>query len=413
MNRLLYSPGLVFLCFFALSAVPAQAQLAVGQYEDEAPFRTWNTFGIATAAALGMGETQFASVEDASAGVINPARLTSLSSFSFSLNGSYAAASLDKYAVVNTGVLITEGNSALGLYALDFAGFAFAFERWAVGIGIGLYENYERPSQSPDYYYGGELQYLFQFEQSGYLRNYNLSLAREWGDWLSIGVGLNYVAGSWEKSIVENMYYNGVTISDRKKHRIKGFYVNGGLTAEVSESLTLAAVFRAPYTKKAESESKLRYDSPLGSTDIRIEAAADSAYKQPLVLGVGMEYRFSPRFRAASDLSYFRWSSYSVTYFDESLPRDFKDTVKVTGGLEYSTSLRLFQQDFQVPLRAGLSYDPQPVKEPSGHYLYFTLGIGLYWRGLKLDAGAVFGSEKGSGRDLYSRKLAVTLSYSL
>jgi long-subunit fatty acid transport protein len=413
MHRQFCHPILVFLCLLVLFSSPSQAQLTIGQYQDEAPLRTWNTFGIPTAPAIGMGETQFALVADASATVINPARMTVLPKFSCSLSGSYTAASLNKYAVVNTGVLISEGNSALGLYALDFAGITFTLNGWAAGISIGLLENYDRPSQSPDYVYAGEVLYLFQFEQTGYLRNINLSLARKFGDWLSIGIGLNSVAGSMEKSVVENMFYSGVTISDRKKHGFTGFYVNGGLTAEVDEKLTIAAVFRTPYTKQADSESRLRYDSPQGGTDIRIEASAKNTYKQPLVLGIGADYRFSPKLRVASDLSYFRWSSYSITYFDENIDRDFADIVKVAAGLEYTESFRLFQQNFEAPLRAGLSYDPQPVKEPNMHYMYYTLGFGLYWKRLKLDAGAMFGSEKGSGRDLYGRKVAVTLSFFL
>jgi long-subunit fatty acid transport protein len=214
-----------------------------------------------------------------------------------------------------------------------------------------------------------------------------------------------------EKSVVENMFYSGVTISDRKKHEFKGFYVNGGLTTDIGEKLTIAAVFRTPYNKKADSESKLRYDSPRGDTDIRIETAAENTYKLPLVLGLGVDYRFTPKFRVTSDVSYFHWSSYSVTYFDEIIRRELKNIVKVTGGLEYMGSFRLFKQDFQVPLRAGLIYDPQPVKEPNTHYMYYTIGLGLYWKGVRLDAGAMLGRENGSGRDLYGRKIVITLSY--
>jgi hypothetical protein len=412
MKKISYRLLAFFLFVFVLSSIQAKAQLIIGQYEDEAPFRTWNTFGIQSASAAGMGEAQFALVADSSASVINPARLTALPKFSCSLSGSFAAASFDKYAIVNTGVLISEGNSEMGLYGFDFAGATFTYKGWAVGISIGLLENYDRPSHNPDYEYGGELLYLLEFAQSGLLRNYNISLARKIGQWFSFGIGVNYVAGSMEKTIVENLYYNGVTISDRKKHDFTGFYVNGGLTADVDEKLTIAAVFRTPY-KKADSESILHYDSPQGNTDIKHEAAANNGYKQPLVLGVGVDYRFSPQLRVASDVSYFNWSSYSVTYFDEEIKREFKDIVKVSGGLEYMGSFRLFQQDFQVPLRIGLSYDPQPIKEPSSHYIYYTLGVGVHWQGLHLDAGTMFGNEKGSGRDLYGRKLLITLSYFL
>ena len=216
-----------------------------------------------------------------------------------------------------------------------------------------------------------------------------------------------------EKEIVENMFYSGVTISDRKTHDLSGIYINGGLTADVSDQSTVAAIFRTPYTKKTKSESQLWYDSPLGNTDIRIEATAENKYKQPLVLGVGADYRISPQLRMATDVSFFNWSSYSITYFDEEMTRGFENIIKASAGLEYMAAVRLFQQDFQVPLRAGLNYDPQPVKQPSIHYMYYTLGFGLYWKGLHLDAAAMLGSEKGTDHDLYGRKFTISLSYFL
>ncbi len=404
-------PAFVYL--FILLSIPLRAQLIIGQYEDEAPFRTWNTFGISTATAVGMGETQYALVADSSATVINPARLTALPEYSFSLNGSYTAASFNKYAIVNTGVLISEGNSGMGLYGFDFAGITITYKGWALGLSVGLVENYDRPSQKPDYTWNGEVVYLLEFQQTGLLRNYNLSLARKFGKWLSFGIGVNYVRGSMEKSVVENMFYSGMIISDRKKHDFKGFYVNGGITADIDEKLTIAAVFRTPYNKKADSASKLRYDSPQGNTDIRIEAAAEDSYKQPFVLGFGVDYRITPQLRVASDVSHFHWSSYSVTYFDEKIKREFRNIVTASGGVEYMVTFRLFRQDFQVPLRAGLRFDPQPIKQPSTHYMYYTFGLGLYWQRLRLDAGAMFGSENGSDHGLYGRKIAITLSYFL
>jgi hypothetical protein len=413
MKRIINHQLASFLCFGFLLSVPAWAQLNIGQYEDEAPFRTWNAFGIPAASAVGMGEVQFALVADSSASIVNPARLTALPKFSFTLHGSFTSASFDKYSIVNTGVLITQGNSAMGVYGIDFAGITLVYKGWAMGISIGLLENYDRPSQNPDYQYESEVLYLLDFEQTGFLRNYNVSIARKFGRWLSFGLGMNYVSGSMEKTIVENMYYSGVTISDTKNHDFNGFYVNGGLAADIFDKLTVAAVFRTPYTKNADSESKLRYDSPPGNTDIRIEAAAKNRYEQPLVLGVGVDYRFSPQLRVASDVSFFNWSSYSITYFDEEIKREFKNIVKVSGGFEYASSLRLFQQDVRIPLRVGLSYDPQPVKVPSTHYVYYTLGVGMHWQRLHLDAGAMFGKEKGSGGDLYGRKFSLSLSYFL
>jgi hypothetical protein len=73
-------------------------------------------------------------------------------------------------------------------------------------------------------------------------------------------------------------------------------------------------------------------------------------------------------------------------------------------------SIRLFRENFQVPVRVGINYDPQPVNQPKIHYTYYSLGFGVYWKGLHLDAGMVIGTEKGSGYDLYGNKFSISLS---
>jgi hypothetical protein len=401
----------VIVSMLALFSLSSWAQLILGQYEDEAPFRTWNTFGIPTAPSIGMGETRFALAHDPSVALTNPALLTSLPPYSMAINGSYSTASFDKYSIVNTGVLLSQGNSSIGVYTLDFAGISVIFKGWAFGLSVGLLEQYDRPSHKPGYEYQGQLAYTVDFQQDGILRNYNLALARKFFGRLALGIGINFISGSLEKSIEENYLYKEVIITDFKKNDFKGFYMNGGIAVDLTDRLTAAAIFRTPYTKEAKSESNLRYYIPGGNADIEIEAAATNAYKQPLVLGVGFDYRLSEVFRVASDLSFFNWSSYSVDYFDEDLKRTFKNIIKVGGGLEYLGSLNIFGQDIMVPLRAGISYDPQPMKEPSSHYFYYTIGIGIYWRGLRLDTGVFFGNEKGSGQDLFARRFSVSLSY--
>lgn len=403
----------VTVLMLALFPLSSWAQLTLGQYEDEAPFRTWNTAGIPTASSLGMGEARFALAHDPSAALINPARLTSLPTYSISINGSYSTASFNKYSIVNTGVLYTQGNSSIGVYTLDFAGFSATFKDWVLGISVGLLEQYDRPSLKPGYEYQGQIVYTLDFQQDGILRNYNISLARKFFGRLALGVGINFISGSMEKNIEENYSHNGVTITDFKKNEFKGFYVNGGIAIDLTDKFTAAAIFRAPYSKEAESKSSLRFYIPGGNTDIKIEAAATNTFQQPLILGVGFDYRLSEAFRVASDVSFFNWSSYSVDYYDEELKRTFKNIIKIGGGLEYISSLNIFGQDMLVPLRIGIIYDPQPMKEPSSHYLYYTIGIGFYWRGFRLDTGTCLGNEKGSGQDLFARRFSASLSYSL
>src|SRR4030042_4458826 len=77
--------------------IASPAQLVIGQYEDEAPLRTWNSFGLATAASIGRGETMLAAADDCSAALAQPALLDTLPRLTLSLNGSYSRSTLFRF----------------------------------------------------------------------------------------------------------------------------------------------------------------------------------------------------------------------------------------------------------------------------------------------------------------------------
>ncbi len=77
------------------------------------------------------------------------------------------------------------------------------------------------------------------------------------------------------------------------------------------------------------------------------------------------------------------------------------------------SSGRMFGQEINIPLRAGLSYDPQPMKEPNSSYFYFSLGTGIHWGKFLLDGGILLGKESGSGNSLSARRVALSLSFRL
>ncbi|MBM3311440.1 MAG: hypothetical protein FJY80_08030, partial [Candidatus Aminicenantes bacterium] len=99
--------------------LPAAAQLILGQYEEEAPLRTWNTFPFVPAAALGRGETVLAAAGEPASVLANPALLFSLPRFGLSLGGSLQTASLMKYGPVNTGIFLTDGPMSLTVPVAD------------------------------------------------------------------------------------------------------------------------------------------------------------------------------------------------------------------------------------------------------------------------------------------------------
>jgi hypothetical protein len=75
--------------------------------------------------------------------------------------------------------------------------------------------------------------------------------------------------------------------------------------------------------------------------------------------------------------------------------------------------LDIFGVPASLPVRLGLGYDRQPMKDPDSSYTSYSFGTGLHWRMIGLDAGASFGRESGSGHSLAARRVAVSLSLRL
>jgi len=387
----------------------AWPQIVVGQYEDEAPMRTWNNIGIITTPAVSMGETQFTLARDCSVALTNPALLSRLPKFTIAVNGATTRSSFFRYSMINTGALSSQENISLYLLALDYLGASYSFKGWTIALNFAILEYYYRPGIHLESRYDGQIYQTLNFNQDGALSAINLSLARKISDRFSLGLGVNFVRGWLEKTVDEQFVFDDFFLKDAVKHDFTGFYVNGGIVYDLTEKLTLGAMFRTPYTKKSDSESSRLFRS--SAATISSDTAAENRYKQPLVLGIGLSYKFSENFSAASDLTYFNWSSYEVFSFDEALARDFKNILKIGAGAEYWGSFRLFGKKAKAPLRIGFTYDPQPIKEPNVHYLYITFGTGLHMGRFAVDLGAMVGKEYGSGDSLNAQKFVVTLNY--
>ena len=402
----------IFLSFLFLLLLPSSGwtQVVIGQYVDEAPIRTWNNIGVLTASAVGLGGTQFTLAQDSSVALTNPALLSRLPKFTVSLNGSFTRATFLKYSLINTGAVTSTGAIDVGVIALDYAGASVRFRRFTVALSYGLLEYYYRPGVRVESNYEGNLYHTLEFNQDGALRTINFALAYKISDRLSAGIGANFIKGVFDKSVEERNYVTEITQEDKDSSDYSGFYVNGGIVYDMSDRVTLAAMIRTPYTKKAVSESLIRYESHY--REIMTEAKAeDNTYKQPLVIGVGANYKLSDSFVVVSDLTYFDWSSYAVKYYEEELDRDFRDVVKVSAGAEYWGNFQLFGKDWRYPLRLGFNYDPQPMKDPSIHYLYFSVGTGIRVGRFSVDLSGMFGKEYGSGDNLGAQKVVFTLSY--
>ncbi len=406
---------MVLLAVCALGAGPASGQLKIGQYEDEAPFRTWNTFPFTAASALGRGGTSFTLATDPSAALSNPALLPLLPRFSVLVDGAFQTATFNKYGLVNTGIFTTQGNLAQNLTGLDFAGMSVRIGYWAFAVSISEAESYARPQAHYEESDGsGQVAYLFQWSQTGFLRVLNFGVGRMLGGGLSYGLGVNYAFGSLRRGYVEQVYgAGGYRISDTVTQDFQGIFLNGGLLWAPTSKFRAAAVFRTPYAKKAQGRSDLDYSAPDGPTDIAILAASDDTAGQPLVLGLGVSWNLLPDLVLAAEASFYNWSAYSLKLFGEDQDRLFRDIVKVGLGLEFRQQITLFGAVLDMPSRIGLIYDPQPMKDPSSAYGDITLGTGLAGKHVRLDVGALIGREWGSGAGLAARRIAISLGFQL
>lgn len=401
---------LIIALFFFLPH-PALSQLVLGQYEDEAPLQTWNTFGITTASSLGRGGTSFTLSEGSAVSFSNPALLVKLPKFTLSFSGSYRTTLLNKYGIVNTGPLYSSTNSAYGLYTGDFAGISINIRGWAFSLSVGVWENYSRPEIKEEFPPSGQILYSFKYIQTGSLFNYNFSLAKNLANGIALGLGLNLIQGTYEKLVEEQWIQADQTISDDKAFDFYGFFINGGIVFDISEKFTMAAVIRSPYRKNAASESLYRFvDSDVG-TDIQIDGSETSIFHQPLMIGLGLQSDILQNLTIAADVSFLNWSDYEVNYFGEILRRDFKDVFRLNAGLEYTNEYPLFNTFLDVPIRLGVIYDPQPMINPSSYYFGYTLGAGIHFRNFHVDIGYISGKEVGSGLDLAYHRIFLTFNY--
>jgi hypothetical protein len=397
----------LFLCLAA--AAPAEAQLVLGQYEDEAPLGSWNVFGAVGARALGSGGIRIARAWDGAVSMTNPALLLSLPRVSAGLTASYSAASLFRYSLVNTGVISSASNLSVGVLALESGTFAHRFGEWAVAFTTGLIETYSRPRID----WSDSSAYALTTRQTGSLRAYNLAAARRLGRRFFLGLGLNVVDGRLDRSVTEAWPDDGITITDEKSERFRGAYLNAGLRADLSPRVAVSLAVRTPYLKTAAGQSLFRYEAVSGGTDIRIEAQARNEYRQPWVAGAGVDWRLSEAWSVAADLVYFGWSRYGALYFEEPVVRRFRDVVTAAAGLEYGIKGRLGGKPVRFPVRLGVFYDPQPMGDVHSRYFALTFGLGLRPGAFAVDLGGSIGREAGSGNSLRAGRIVLSVGYAL
>ena len=398
---------LLFLISILTSGI-LKSQCIIGQYEDEAPFRTWNILGVYDARSTGMGESLFGLIEE-------PLGLSLQGNkfFFFSLGFVSTKAEFFKYSFINTSDIYFPKNLKASYIGVGFAYGLIRFKDWFFGLSFTQPETYFRPAVEVNYSYRGEIYRTIKANFEGYLNSLNFSIGRRISKLITIGIGIHYVYGEITRKIEDDYTYYEVITTDNRSQKINGYYFSLTTLINVGSKFKMIVNIRAPYTRYLDSESLLRYYSSRKQIEIKIEGSARDEIKIPLTVGGGILYEIKKDLLLSANIIFFNWSNYKISYFDEERKRDFKNTIKLGIGLEYLSYFKIKNYKFSLPLRAGYIFDQQPMRNPNSYYNYFTTGFGIYYKKYGIDFGIMIGRESGSGNSLRASKFICNLNFQL
>ncbi len=199
-------------------------------------------------------------------------------------------------------------------------------------------------------------------------------------NWFSDGLGCN-----WETKYNDRLtgsfagfpYSHNIEYTD--KYSFNGMNFNFGIMWNINSYLTLGAVYKTPFT------ADLHYRETYKAQNTSLIVIADEAQemRMPQSYGIGLACRFSDQFMMDLDVYRTDWQDYYLrqadgrelslfTGQDRSLS-DTDPTYQVRLGGEYLFILN----NFVIPCRAGVFYDPEPTANKPDDFYGASLGSGI------------------------------------
>ncbi|MDR3683379.1 MAG: hypothetical protein P4L11_06600 [Geothrix sp.] len=375
------SPALVlsWLLVFGQAGRALRAQTPIGTLISEQS-RTNFSFLGAGARAMGLGGAFIAVADDATAASFNPAGLAQLlqPEVSFVTRGTQRNVSYEDFAITaKTHTLavsdaVTSSTRFDPLFASVTAPLRVAGRNLVLQLSIqrafAQNEDSDRTlDESPLISGSGVPTHLVQgINQSGQIDLYSFAAAYEVSQRILLGVTYNQWRGRWslDSSSLQNAGTTTTSVAFRQFNALDGGNFNFGLIwrwPTWSLGLVHQTGFHADYTFSTALTTSLP-----GSNATPV--AATTGLHWPSTTGLGLAYRPSDQWLITSDLTDTLWSttrymSASPTlngqsFFDFDKGGRTPDATAVHLGVEY---LWLTARDWIIPLRAGLSREPQPV----------------------------------------------------
>jgi long-subunit fatty acid transport protein len=440
---------------FAVAILVTTGSLKAQYAEDALRFSTFN-MGIGARSA-GMGNTSVGVADDFSSLFTNPAGLTSLRSFEFSVGLSNAGFNDDATffgITTNANDRVTNLNNLGLVYPVPTSqgslSFAFGFARVANYSTTASFSGFNPGSSiveslTPNVNLNGmstadrsslldnnipfqiflsdtlggriypnvtdSVQQQGSILEGGGVNSWSFGGAIELARGLSVGVGVNILAGSYTydrlytESDSRNIYHYGPPF-DFNQFRfestinsdISGYNILIGLMYHKQGRYQIGFTVRTPtyydISENFTDTGNSWFDN--GDTySISVPGSTKYSVKTPTVLSGGVSVQASDWLLLAGDAEYTDWTEMQFTnpspdLVDENrVIRDaFRATTNLRGGAEFSLL------NLGLKLRAGVVYNPSPYKgDPSSRdQLYYTAGVGgALEENVMLNASVAFG----------------------
>ena len=371
------------LCTLAIASValPLGAQSPIGMLISEQSRTNFSVLG-AGARAMGLGGAFIAVADDATAVSFNPAGLAQLlqPEVSFVARGTQRNVGYEDFATTGQGRFMAVSDTVTGSTRLDplFASATAPLRlggrnlvlQFSIQRAFAQNEDGDRTlNEFPEVTGSGVPTHLAQsINQSGQIDLYSFAVAYEVSQRILLGVAYNQWRGRWslESASVQTAGPATTTLAFRQTNALDGGNFNLGLIwrwPTWSLGLVRQTGFHADYTFTTALDTSL---VPGPGTSRRVT----TGLHWPSSTGLGFAFRPADRWLVTADLTHTLWSTTrymsGATYLNGQSFFDFDkgdrtpNATAVHMGLEH---LWLTDRNWIIPLRVGLSREPQPVED--------------------------------------------------
>ncbi len=370
------------------------------------------------ARALGMGGAFIAVADDATSASWNPGGLIQLETPEISVVGACFWRYDDNDVGTNPE---SSGEQSVSERELNYFSISYPFVLFDRNMIISLNHQYlydfNRDWNFPltEVFGGGAfvVNGVYDHQQSGGLYATGLAYCIQMTPTFSFGFTLNFWEdwfghNGWEHKTSQQSRDPGSPISYiyviKDKYDFEGFNANLGLMWNVNSKLTIGAVFKTPFTADLKHKNySMDYVSPFYPAPVTSRANLREELDMPMSYGIGFAYRFSDQLTASADIYRTEWQDFVLkdstgakTSPISGLPTSISDvgaTHQVRIGAEYL----FIKQDYIIPMRGGLFYDPAPSEDGTDDFFGITIGSGIAIKSFVFDIAYQyrFGNDVG------------------